>query len=221
MTLRRSATSCTSSLPISMPETRARVATSSSLSTRTAVLLAHAQVVCPRMRDALAAYLRAELREPDLRIQALEPVPQGHSGFTYYVETGTRSYVLRVPPPGARIAGPADVVRQGRIMRSLGAAGLPVPAVPISCDDPTALDGRPFILMDRVEGASFQDAVRAHGSAAIARSTVECLRRLHAVPLASTGIGDEAPKPLAEEVTRWSQLMERGVTELTGGAGDL
>jgi aminoglycoside phosphotransferase (APT) family kinase protein len=173
------------------------------------------------MRDALAAYLRAELREPDLRIQALEPVPQGHSGFTYYVETGTRSYVLRVPPPGARIAGPADVVRQGRIMRSLGAAGLPVPAVPISCDDPTALDGRPFILMDRVEGASFQDAVRAHGSAAIARSTVECLRRLHAVPLASTGIGDEAPKPLADEVTRWSELLGRGVTELTGGADEL
>jgi aminoglycoside phosphotransferase (APT) family kinase protein len=173
------------------------------------------------IREPLAAFLRGALAEPALKIDRLEAVPEGHSGFTYFVDAGPRSYVLRLPPPGARTAGPADVVRQGRIMRALGAAGLPVPAVPISCEDPTALDGRPFILMERVEGNSFKETVKTQGSAAVARATVECLRRLHAVPLASTGIGDEPPKPLTDEVTRWTELLKRGVTELTEGATEL
>src|SRR5688572_7726217 len=166
------------------------------------------------IREPLAAFLRDALGDGALRVDRIDAVPEGHSGFTYFVDAGPRSFVLRLPPPGARIAGPADVVRQGRIMRALGAAGLPVPAVPFLCDDASVLDGRPFILMERVEGTSFKDAVRAHGSLPIARSTVECLQRLHAVPLGSTGIGDEPPRLLADEVTRWSELMKRGVTEL-------
>jgi aminoglycoside phosphotransferase (APT) family kinase protein len=173
------------------------------------------------IREPLAAFLRGALGDPALRVDRLDAVPEGHSGFTYFVDAGPRSFVLRLPPPGARIAGPADVVRQGRIMRALGAAGLPVPAVPFLCDDASVLDGRPFILMDRVDSSSFKDAVRAHGSPAIARATVECLERLHAVPLGSTGIGDEPPRLLADEVTRWSELMKRGVTELTTGATEL
>ena len=76
-------------------------------------------------------------------------------GFTYFVTIdegdGPRRFVLRLPPPGARIAGPADVVRQGRIMAALHAAGLPVPAIPVLTSDPV-VDGRPFVLMEAVDG---------------------------------------------------------------------
>ncbi|TMF48145.1 MAG: hypothetical protein E6I21_14290, partial [Chloroflexi bacterium] len=62
------------------------------------------------------------------RVKSIEPIPEGHSGFTYFVDG---DYVLRLPPPGARIAGPADVVRQGRIMSALRSVGLPTPAIPL------------------------------------------------------------------------------------------
>ena len=64
------------------------------------------------------------------RVLSLEAVPEGHSGFTYFVKAESGEFVLRIPPPGTRIAGPADVVRQGRIMSALHASGLPVPAIP-------------------------------------------------------------------------------------------
>src|SRR5205807_1265660 len=73
------------------------------------------------------------------------------SGFTYFVTADSGEYVLRLPPPNARIAGTADVMRQGRIMAALHDAGLPAPAVPIISDEPV-VDGRPFILMERVSG---------------------------------------------------------------------
>jgi len=55
-----------------------------------------------RIRNDLAA----QIKEPVL---AVRPIPEGHSGFTYWVELEGRRGVLRLPPPGARIAGPADI----------------------------------------------------------------------------------------------------------------
>ena len=61
------------------------------------------------------------------------PFGDGHSGFTYRVvvsHDGERAErVLRLSPPGARIAGPADIGRQGRVMDAIGRAGLPAPPV--------------------------------------------------------------------------------------------
>src|SRR6266851_3306977 len=54
---------------------------------------------------------------------------------------------LRLLPPGARIAGPADVIRQGRIMAALHAAGQPTPDIPLLVSEPV-VDGRPFVLME-------------------------------------------------------------------------
>jgi aminoglycoside phosphotransferase (APT) family kinase protein len=79
--------------------------------------------------DRIKADLETQLRA---RVVAVDPIPEGHSGFTYFVTVdGGKRYVLRLPPPGARIAGPADVVRQGRIMTALHAAALPTPAIPV------------------------------------------------------------------------------------------
>src|SRR5438128_11966692 len=88
-------------------------------------------------------------------VKAVDAIPEGHSGFTYLVTAESGQYVLRIPPPGTRIAGPADVVRQGRIMSALHAAGLPAPAIRMMSSDPV-IDGRPFILMERVDGARIE-----------------------------------------------------------------
>jgi aminoglycoside phosphotransferase (APT) family kinase protein len=172
----------------------------------------------------LEVQLRKRLGREQLRIISLQPIPTGHSGFTYFVDVeaadASHRYVLRIPPPGARIAGPADVVRQGRIMSALHAAGLPTPAIPAMSDD-AVVDGRPFVLMETIDGTRIEDAGLWGVPHDLAASAVGVLKQLHQLPLASTGIGDEEPVSLQAEMMRWAWLMQRAPEELTARAGEL
>jgi len=176
-----------------------------------------------QIRQDLETQLREKLGRADLRVTAVEPIPEGHSGFTYFVtiesSDGSTRYVLRLPPPGARIAGPADVVRQGRIMSALHAAGIPGPAIPAMSSDPV-VDGRPFILMEAVDGVRIEQAATEHKAIDITTSVVGVLKHIHAIPLAQTGIGDEESVGLQAEMMRWAMLMQRAPEELTSRAGE-
>jgi len=154
------------------------------------------------------------------RVTKVERIPEGHSGFTYFVTAENAEYVLRLPPPGARIAATADVMRQGRIMAALHDAGLPTPPVPVICSDPV-IDGRPFILMQRVEGQRIEKTALEQTATDIASSAIEVLKRLQGLPPEKTGIGDEESIGLQVEMMRWAMLMQRAPEELTGRAGEL
>jgi aminoglycoside phosphotransferase (APT) family kinase protein len=177
-----------------------------------------------RIQADLEAQCRERMGRPHLRVISVDSIPEGHSGFTYFVTiddgAGPRRFVLRLPPPGARIAGPADVVRQGRIMAALHAAGLPVPAIPVLTSDPV-VDGRPFVLMEAVDGDRIEKTGGAEKPLEIAGSAVQVLKQIHALPLEQTGIGDEPPLGLGAEMLRWLWLIERAPVELTGRAGEL
>lgn len=169
------------------------------------------------MTEKIRADLEARL---GARVLSVAPIPEGHSGFTYFVEAESGSYVLRLPPPNARIAGTADVMRQGRIMAALHEAGLPTPAVPIICDEPV-VDGRPFILIERVDGLRIEPTGQHEKPIDIATSAVDVLKRLQALPIEKTGIGDEDAIRLQVEMMRWAMLMQRAPEELTTRAGEL
>ena len=176
------------------------------------------------IRSDLEAQLRSRWSEPGLVVGAIEPIAEGHSGFTYWVDiervAGRRRYVLRLTPPGARPAGPADVARQGRIMAALNACGLPVPAIPAVSDQPV-IDGRPFVLMEAIDGDRIELIAPREKPLEVAASAIEVLHRLHALPVASTGIGEEQPMALVGEMKRWAWLMERSAQDLTGRAEEL
>jgi aminoglycoside phosphotransferase (APT) family kinase protein len=177
------------------------------------------------LRQRLEGYLRRHLDRAGLRLGPIDPIPEGHSGFTYFVSAEDSDWkqrmVLRLPPPGARIAGPADVLRQGRIMAALHDQGLPTPRIMANCEDATVLDGRPFCLMEAVEGMRIETAVSRYPALQIAEAAVRTLKRIQAVAVRRTGIGDEKATLLTEEMMRWAWLMQRAPEELTATAPSL
>jgi aminoglycoside phosphotransferase (APT) family kinase protein len=83
------------------------------------------------------------------------------------------------------------------------------------------IDGRPFVLMEAIDGERIETNSRTEPAGDIAASAVRVLKRLQGVPLSSTGIGGEDPVGLQAEMMRWAWLMQRAVEELTTRAGEL
>lgn len=173
------------------------------------------------MSDSLITGLRALLRDrwhdPRADVLAVDPFGDGHSGFTYLVDLRTATaggqYVMRLSPPGARIAANADVGRQGRIIAALHAAGVPTPAV-LLADSGGVLDGRSIMITERVSGVDCRTAVAEHGDTWVVDAAASALHSVHAVPIDAVGLPDEQPVSAADDVARWSRLLDRAPEEL-------
>jgi aminoglycoside phosphotransferase (APT) family kinase protein len=151
----------------------------------------------------------AELWSAPVTVHGLRAFGDGHSGFTYLADlAGARwsgEYVVRLSPPGARIAGPADVGRQGRLMAALGRHGLPVPLV-IAADSSGLADGRALVVMQRVDGSGWEAAASEIGDRAMAELAVGFLRRLGELDPRDLALS-EPPVSLAMELDRWRSLL--------------
>lgn len=176
-----------------------------------------------RIRRDLETVL-AEQGHRDVSVGEVAPFGDGHSGFTYRLVVsldGERAdRVLRLSPPGARIAGPADIGRQGRIMDAVGRAGLPAPRV-VATDSAPRVDGRAYALMGLVEGDDWVAARAKAGDAAIAGAAVENLLRMRELPAEATGIGAYRPYPPVDELDSWTALLPRCPDFVAGPAGKL
>ena len=102
-------------------------------------------------------------------------------------------------------------------MDALHRRGLPVPAVLTMSDQPV-IDGRPFYLLEAVDGDRIEKVVGTVPNVQLAGSAVAVLKQLQRVPVAETGIGKEPPATLDSEIARWTWLMDRAPEELTGEA---
>jgi len=164
------------------------------------------------------ALVRAKTADPAARVTEVTPLP-GHAGFGYSFVL-TRSVaaaqpagklVLRVAPEGVRIAGPADVVRQARIMESLADTDVPVPPILWYGDEPEFF-GRPYFVDGFVDGFRMVDRPNLPRAEArqLVRAGIERLTALHRVDWrARIAAWGGAPTPLGDEMQRLDHLLDR------------
>ncbi|MGD9894113.1 MAG: phosphotransferase family protein [Dehalococcoidia bacterium] len=186
------------------------------------------------LHNQLTAFVRAHTADAAASIAGLRAMP-GHAGFSYgftakYRDDNalqTEAFVLRLPPPGARYEGTADVLRQVRVLDVLRESGVPVAPVRWSGDDPRWF-GRPYFIVPRLPG----DTLRAgEGSweswsvetlRAMAQQVIEAMAALHAVDWEGVLPAWGPPLDTATDVVRWDRFFERSADpELVSAAPEV
>ena len=169
----------------------------------------------PRLAASLARTLGRGARLCDLKV-----MEDGHAGLTFGFEAqasgaaAPAGYVLKLGPAGVPRRGSTDVYRQARLLRTLHAAGQPVPDVVWASPDEDEL-GAPYIVMPRLAGKTFipwephPAFSRAPAEvAALWRQAATALAGLHRLDWRDTLSDWEAPTSLPRELRRWHKLLD-------------
>ena len=177
------------------------------------------------LRDRASA--AAQRWHPGARIAAVEPLTGGASSLTFVARVegappGDEQLVLKVAPPGLPPVRNRDVLRQGRVLRALHAAGVVVPSVHF--DDPGAPpDVPPFIAMGFVPGTSVEPVLAAERDPsafeeirARAFHATGVLASVHRVDLVQAGLREEPVVGLVDEVDRWTRAFATVPPDLQG-----
>ena len=117
--------------------------------------------------------------------------------------------VVRIAPPGVKIAGPADIVRQARVMASLADTQVAVPPI-IWYGDEAEFFERPYFVGGFVEGFKLSESTLppAHLKR-LARNGIATMAALHNVPWESRRDAWGEPFALSEEIKRLDNLLDR------------
>jgi aminoglycoside phosphotransferase (APT) family kinase protein len=169
--------------------------------------------------DRLARYLQRELPgfAGPLQVRQFQG---GQSNPTYLLSTPLRRYVMRSKPgPVAKLLPSAHAIeREFRVMRALGAQGIPVPEVLLLCEDESVI-GRAFFLMEHVDGRVLWDPALPGASAAERAAVYDEMNRviaaLHSVDIAAAGLADfgRAGNYFERQIGRWSKQYRASETE--------
>src|SRR6202161_401966 len=137
----------------------------------------------------LTKLVRAKTSDAGARAHSLETLP-GHAGFSYsfILERSTDGatfagkFVVRIAPPGVKISGPADIVRQARVMASFAATPGAVPPIIWYGDEPEFFD-RPYFVGGFVEGFKLGESqLPLPPLTRLARAGSATMAALHNVP---------------------------------------
>src|SRR5579864_26321 len=135
----------------------------------------------------LTTLVRAKTGDTGARAHSLASLP-GHAGFSYsfVLERSDRgapagNFVVRIAPPGVKISGPADIVRQARVMKSLADTPVAVPPIIWYGDEPEFFD-RPYFVGGFIEGFKLSESTLplAHLKR-LARNGIATMAALHNV----------------------------------------
>jgi len=164
----------------------------------------------------------AQSKVGQAQVEQLEPLP-GHAGlgYSFILRQGTeppRKLVIRTIPDGVPAVGPADVARQAKIMRSMAAAGIPVPEI-VWWDGDDPVFGRPYFVCAFVEGYKTPDDWRriTETDRRLGRRAMQALPRIHAADWRGLTAEWGAPQTLELEFARLLNLYDRPTVDASVG----
>jgi aminoglycoside phosphotransferase (APT) family kinase protein len=166
----------------------------------------------------LVDFLRGKVEGAEQGI-SVEQFPSGHSNLTYLLRLGEHEYVLRRGPLGPLAPKAHDMAREYRVLHAIHPHFPEAPKVYVSCEDPRVL-GVVFFIMERRRGVILRHEIPPEISlqpnpGIISEALVQCLARLHAIDLVSTGLL-ALGKPdgfLERQVQGWADRWHRAQTE--------
>ena len=164
----------------------------------------------------LTKLVRAKTGDAGARAHSLETLP-GHAGFSYSFilarstegATPAGKFVVRIAPPGVKISGPADIVRQARVMASLADTPVAVPPIIWYGDEPEFFD-RPYFVGGFVEGFKLGESqLPLADLKRLARAGIATMAALHNVAWEPRRDAWGAPFALSDELKRLDYLLDR------------
>lgn len=169
----------------------------------------------PDVLEKIGALVRARSGDAGARIHSLETLP-GHAGYSYsfVIERSdggspAGKMVIRIAAPGVKIAGPADIERQARIVASFSGTAVPVPPVYWHGAEPEFFD-RPYMVVGFVPGFKLSESTLTEPHVnRLARRGIEMLAALHDVPWGPRIAAFGPPFPLSEEMKRLDYMLDR------------
>jgi aminoglycoside phosphotransferase (APT) family kinase protein len=131
-----------------------------------------------------------------------------------------RHFALRRPPRSHVLPTAHDMTREYRVISALGATAVPVPVTFGLCED-DAVNGRPFYVMEFVEGHIVRDAETAERELDLGdrrragESIADTLAALHAVDVDDVGLGDFAKRDgyIERQLRRWYEQFRNSAVE--------
>jgi len=166
----------------------------------------------------LEPFAREKLRDPNASIANVAKGP-GHAGFSYFFDVLSdglsTSYFLRLPPPGVKLEGTADLMRQVAAVRAMADSG--VPHAPILwAGTEEQWFGVPYFVQPRLDGDTLKDEWPLQFSSeqlrSMAREAMGALAGIHKV--------DPAKAPYLGEywgyefdVNRWDRFYEKSAEQ--------
>jgi aminoglycoside phosphotransferase (APT) family kinase protein len=172
--------------------------------------------------DNVTAWFTEHVPEvvPPLRFSL---IAGGRSNLTFRVEDAEgRPWVLRRPPVHHVLPTAHDMVREHRLMHSLGPWGIPVPKTIGLCTD-ESVNERPFYVMEFVDGHIVRTAPQAEAAfdeptrRVVGDHLAETLSALHTLDPEAVGLGDMGRHEgyIERQLKRWSgqyaQMRVEGV----------
>jgi len=172
--------------------------------------------------DRVSKWLADNVKDIELPVR-FDLIAGGRSNLTYKVtDAAGNSFALRRPPLSHVLPTAHDMAREYRVITALGDTPVPVPRTYGLCQD-DEVNGRPFYVMEFVEGYILRDAQIAQSTLDLAarrragESMALTLAALHAVDVDQVGLGDFAKRDgyIERQLRRWYEQFRNSQVEGT------
>ncbi len=177
------------------------------------------------LASRLTAWFQEQLTEAEaVRIEGLSHVTFGHSAEMLLLTVTWRAsghveqqdVVVRIRPPAPGLLEPYDLRRQFDILRALESTPVRAPRA-LWIDESGVVFGRPFYVMERLEGTVYEREIPVELADAperihrMSRSVIEQLAAIHLVDLPATGLDalGDGHDFLERQIGHWEQEIRR------------